>query len=446
MVFAAMIVPAGPENTYSARLVLGYKIGSLAILALSSVWAVIFAIMGWWTLACVDATLAVVSLLSWRLTSIGRISTAVLVSQATFIAFVVLICLVYDIPNATVPRVTHLFLLVLALIGYINYRRQPSRTQIALIGVCIVAFIAFSSASFALPFAQPIPDEIRMYGAWANTGFATVMAAGGIYVIQLQLQRSGSLARELQRALWKGEFELFYQPQVDRTGATNGAEALIRWKHPRRGYVPPIEFIPEAEESSLAIDIGAWVLETACATLVQWSQDPATRDLALSVNVSATQFMDETFVPSVLALVERSGIDPKLLTLELTEHVMVVNSEAVASKMRALRAAGLAIALDDFGTGYSSLEYLHKLPLNQLKIDRSFVKAATENPRSATLVRNIVRLARDLDISVVAEGVETAEQFALVLGAGCTVFQGYLFSRPVPLDEFEHRLTQVAAA
>jgi EAL domain-containing protein (putative c-di-GMP-specific phosphodiesterase class I) len=188
------------------------------------------------------------------------------------------------------------------------------------------------------------------------------------------------------------------------------------------------------------------VLETACTTLVQWSQDPATRDLALSVNVSATQFMDETFVPSVLALVERSGIDPKLLTLELTEHVMVVNSEAVASKMRALRAAGLAIALDDFGTGYSSLEYLHKLPLNQLKIDRSFVKAATENPRSATLVRNIVRLARDLDISVVAEGVETAEQFALVLGAGCTVFQGYLFSRPVPLGEFEHRLTQVAAA
>ncbi|RZA06988.1 MAG: EAL domain-containing protein, partial [Proteobacteria bacterium] len=276
MVFAAMIVPAGPENTYSARLVLGYKIGSLAILALSSVWAVIFAIMGWWTLACVDATLAVVSLLSWRLTSIGRISIAVLVSQATFIAFVVLICLVYDIPNATVPRVTHLFLLVLALIGYINYRRQPSRTQIALIGVCIVAFIAFSSASFALPFAQPIPDEIRMYGAWANTGFATLMAVGGIYVIQLQLQRSGSLARELQRALWKGEFELFYQPQVDRTGATCGAEALIRWKHPRRGYVPPIEFIPEAEESSLAIDIGAWVLETACTTLVQWSQDPAT--------------------------------------------------------------------------------------------------------------------------------------------------------------------------
>jgi len=441
-----MTASTGPEDSYSARLVLGYKIGSLVILALSSAWAIIFAAMGWWALAGVDAGIAAVSLLSWRLTSQGRISIAVLVSQATFIAFVMLLCLVYDVPNAAVPRVTHLFLPVLALIGYINYRRQPSGTQMALIGLCIVAFIAFSSTSFALPFAQPIPDEIRMYGAWGNAAVATLMAAGGIYVVQLELQRSGSLARELQRALWKGEFELFYQPQVDRTGATNGAEALIRWKHPQRGYVPPLEFIPEAEESSLAIDIGAWVLETACATLVQWAQSPATRHLHLSVNVSATQFMDETFVPSVLALIERTGIDPKRLTLELTEHVMVVNSEAVAGKMRALRAAGLAIALDDFGTGYSSLEYLHKLPLNQLKIDRSFVKAASENARSATLVRNIVRLARDLDISVVAEGVETAEQFALALGAGCTVFQGYLFSRPVPLDEFEYRLANVAAA
>jgi EAL domain-containing protein (putative c-di-GMP-specific phosphodiesterase class I) len=446
MVFAAMTAPTGQEDSYSARLILGYKIGSLAILALSATWAVIFAAMGLWVLAGVDALLAAISLLSWRLTSIGRISIAVLVSQAAFFAFVVLLCLVYDVPNAAIPRVTHLFLPVLALIGYINYRRQPSRTQIALIGLCIAAFIAFSSTSVALPFAQPIPDVIRLFGSWANASFATLMAAGGIYVIQLQLQRSGSLARDLQRALWKGEFELFYQPQVDRSGSTNGAEALIRWKHPQRGYVPPGEFIPEAEQSSLAIDIGAWVLETACATLVQWAQRPETRDLTLSVNVSATQFMDETFVPSVLALVDRSGIDPKRLTLELTEHVMVVNSEAVAGKMRALRAAGLAIALDDFGTGYSSLEYLHKLPLDQLKIDRSFVKAATENARSATLVRNMVHLARDLDVSVVAEGVETAEQFALTLGAGCMVFQGYLFSRPVPLEQFEHSLSNVAAA
>jgi EAL domain-containing protein (putative c-di-GMP-specific phosphodiesterase class I) len=438
--------PAGPQNSYSARLIIGYRIGSLAVFGLAAVWTVVFALFGWWALAGVDACLAAVALLSWKLTRMGRISAAVLVSQATFLAFTALLCLVYDIPSAEVPRVTHLFLPVLALIGYINYRRQPSTTQVVLIALCVAAFIVFSSSSYALPFAQPIPEEVRRFGSWGNAAFATLMAMGGIFVIQLELQRSGSLGRELQRALWKGEFELFYQPQVDRTGATRGAEALIRWKHPKRGYVPPIEFIPEAEQSSLAVDIGAWVLETACATLTQWAQRPATSYLTLSVNVSATQFMDETFVPSVLALLDRTGVDPKRLTLELTEHVVVVNSEAVAIKMRALRAAGLTIALDDFGTGYSSLEYLHKLPLNQLKIDRSFVKAATESPRSATLVRNIVGLARDLDMSVVAEGVETAEQFALVLGAGCTEFQGYLFSKPVPLVEFEQGLMRVAAA
>ena len=438
--------PLSPQESHSSRLVLGYKTGSLVVLGMCSIWTIVFLALSWWALAALNVCMAAVSLLSWKLTTSGRISAAVLVSQATFIASVVLLCLVYDVPNATVPRVTHLFLPLLALIGYVNYRRQRSRMQMALIGVCLAAFVAFSSSSLALPFAQPIPDSIRLYGAWGNATVATLMAAGGIYVIQLQLQRSGSLARELQRALWKGEFELFYQPQVDRTGATKGAEALIRWKHPKRGYVPPLEFIPEAEQSSLAIDIGAWVLETACTTLVQWERSPATRDLTLSVNVSATQFMDETFVPSVLALVERSGINPKRLTLELTEHVMVVNSEAVAGKMRALRAAGLAIALDDFGTGYSSLEYLHKLPLNQLKIDRSFVKAASESARSATLVRNIVGLARDLDMSVVAEGVETAQQFTLVLAAGCTEFQGYLFSKPVPLDQFEQTLGRAVAA
>lgn len=441
-----MSASTGQQNTYSARLIIGYRIGSLAVFGLAAVWAVVFAALGWWALAAVDASLAVVGLLSWKLASMGRISAAVLVSQTTFLAFTALLCLVYDIPTAEVPRVTHLFLPVLALVGYINYRRQPSTTQAVLITLCIAAFILFSSSSYALPFAQPIPEEIRRFGSWGNAAFATLMAAGGIYVIQLELQRSGSLGRELQRALWKGEFELFYQPQVDRTGATRGAEALIRWKHPKRGYVPPIEFIPEAEQSSLAVDIGAWVLETACGTLLQWAKDPVTRNLTLSVNVSATQFMDETFVPSVLALLERTGIDPRRLTLELTEHVMVVNTEAVAGKMRALRSAGLVIALDDFGTGYSSLEYLHKLPLNQLKIDRSFVRAAAESPRSATLVRNIVGLARDLDMSVVAEGVETAEQFRLALGAGCTEFQGYLFSKPVPLAEFERGLVHVAAA
>jgi EAL domain-containing protein (putative c-di-GMP-specific phosphodiesterase class I) len=441
-----MPAPAVVPDGHSSRLVLAYQTGSLVVLGLTSIWAVVFLIMNWWALAALEASIAVVSLLSWRLSTTGRISTAVLLTQSAFIFAVMLLCLLFDVPNATVPRVTHLFLPVLALFGYVSYRRERSRIQLVLIGICLAGFVIFSSTSIALPFAQPIPDSVRVFGAWANASVATVMAASSIYVIQLQLQRSGALGRELQRALWKNEFELFYQPQVDRSGSAVGAEALIRWKHPRRGYVAPGEFIPEAEQSSLAIDIGAWVLETACTTLRRWARDPSTDHLTLSVNVSSTQFMDDAFVPTVLALVDRSGIDPKLLTLELTEHVMVANTQVVAAKMQALRAAGIAIALDDFGTGYSSLEYLHALPLNQLKVDRSFVKAATESARSATLVRNIVHLARDLDISVVAEGVETAEQFALLLGSGCTEFQGYLFSRPVPLDQFEQGLLKSVAA
>jgi EAL domain-containing protein (putative c-di-GMP-specific phosphodiesterase class I) len=271
------------------------------------------------------------------------------------------------------------------------------------------------------------------------------MLCGCIHVLQLKFTQTTSMARELQLALLKREFTLYYQPQVNRAGCTLGAEALLRWTSPKRGFVSPGDFIPMAEQAGLMTAIGGWVLGEACQTLAVWGQDPATRELTLSVNVSASQFHENGFEQSLYREIASHQIDASRLKLELTESVMVVDMEAVVAKMHRIRAAGIAIALDDFGTGYSSLDYLRRLPLNQLKMDRSFILDVVENKRSASLARTILQLGRDLDLTVLAEGVETQEQFRFLLDNGCAEFQGFLFGRPLPREQFDQRALGAAA-
>jgi diguanylate cyclase (GGDEF)-like protein len=255
--------------------------------------------------------------------------------------------------------------------------------------------------------------------------------------IQSALEMRTALEIDLQRALTEQRFKLYYQIQLNHRGQPLGAEALIRWIHPERGMISPFNFIPLAEETGLIIPIGQWVLETACAQLKAWEQNPMTCDLTISINVSAKQFNQPTFVRQVQTTVQRYAINTSLLKLELTESIIIENINHIIITMIALKTLGIRFELDDFGTGYSSLQYLKLLPLHQLKIDQSFVRDITSDSSDSTIVRTIVMMANSLGLQVIAEGVETEEQQQTLLDNGCTNYQGYLFAKPVPIDEFE---------
>ena len=255
--------------------------------------------------------------------------------------------------------------------------------------------------------------------------------------MQLAVETRASLEADMRRAITDEQFHLYYQIQMDSEGRPIGAEALIRWMHPKRGMVLPIEFIPIAEESSLILEIGHWVLETACEQLSLWGKREEARYLQLAINVSAAQFKKPDFVDTVATMVHAHQIDPNLLKLELTEAVVLDDVADVVAKMHALKALGIRLSLDDFGTGYSSLSYLKQLPLDQIKIDRSFVRDVTTDPSDAVMVQTIINLAQNFRMNVIAEGVETKAQLNFLKQNGCMAYQGYLFSKPVPINEFE---------
>jgi EAL domain-containing protein (putative c-di-GMP-specific phosphodiesterase class I) len=253
--------------------------------------------------------------------------------------------------------------------------------------------------------------------------------------MQVALDASATLEADLRFALQRDELRLYYQPVVDIGGRVTGVEALLRWQHPQRGLIGPGEFIPQAEKSGLIVELGDWVLEAACRQLVCWATAADSAHLTMAVNVSARQFRQPVFVDQVLAVLERTGADPRLLKLELTESMLLTDMDDVIAKMTTLKAHGVGFALDDFGTGYSSLSYLKLLPIDQLKIDRSFVHDMLHTRHASSIVRAIITLAYSMDLAVVAEGVETREQWSALEAFGCAAFQGYLFGRAVPLGE-----------
>ena len=246
-----------------------------------------------------------------------------------------------------------------------------------------------------------------------------------------------ALEAALRQAINNKYFVLYYQAQVSDSEGIVGVEALIRWIDPKRGMVSPVEFIPLAEETGLILPIGAWVLETACQQLALWAAQPAMEHLSIAVNVSAQQFRESNFVEQVLATLERTGGNPRRLKLELTESVLIADAEDVIVKMNALKAIGIGFAIDDFGTGYSSLSYLKRLPLERLKIDQSFVRNILMDPDDAAISRAVIAMATSMGLGVIAEGVETEAQSDFLASLGCHNYQGYLFSKPLPVAEFE---------
>lgn len=259
----------------------------------------------------------------------------------------------------------------------------------------------------------------------------------GRYVVFDEAMHARALARlalegDLRRALDRGQFVLYYQPTVSlRSGAIQGFEALLRWRHPERGLVLPSSFVPVAEETGLIVPLGEWVLEEACRQLRRWRQD-VTGDLTMSVNLSARQLGHPRLVETIRRTLRDAALAPADVRLEITESALLESEDAVQQTFAALKALGLGVALDDFGTGYSSLGYLHRFPIDCLKIDRSFVSRMDAEPRDRAIVRTVIALARTLRLDVVAEGVQTPRQAAALRALGCDLAQGYLFSEPVP--------------
>jgi EAL domain-containing protein (putative c-di-GMP-specific phosphodiesterase class I) len=255
--------------------------------------------------------------------------------------------------------------------------------------------------------------------------------------MQKQVEERLALEGDLRRAVQKSQFILHLQAQYNNERRIFGAEVLLRWLHPARGLILPGEFISVAEETGDIVEIGKWIIETACSQLKTWQGHERFRNLVLAINVSPKQFHDNSFVDFVSDAITRWQIDPTLLKLEITESLMLDNIEVALEKMAMLRESGVSFSLDDFGTGYSSLSYLKRLPLSQLKIDQSFVRDVTREKNDATLVRTIIGMAENLNLSVIAEGVEEEAQLHLLAKMGCHAYQGYFLSRPVALTDFE---------
>jgi EAL domain-containing protein (putative c-di-GMP-specific phosphodiesterase class I) len=248
-----------------------------------------------------------------------------------------------------------------------------------------------------------------------------------------QMQERRAMECDLRKALPANEFELYYQPVVDlATNMIRSFEALVRWHHPQRGMIAPGTFIPLAEETGLIVPLGEWAIRQACATPATWAGN-----LKIAVNLSPAQFRSPGLLQVIVGSLVASGLSPERLELEITETILLQDSEATLATLHRLRALGVLVVMDDFGTGYSSLSYLQSFPFDKIKIDRSFVKDINENPGSLNIVRAVAALAKGLGMSTTAEGVETVEQLDSIRAEGCSEMQGFLFSRPLPAHEIE---------
>jgi len=288
------------------------------------------------------------------------------------------------------------------------------------------------------PHPRIPPEELLRH---ADIAMYNAKSAGGnrlqVFspIMQAAVAARAALEKDLRAALAADEFILHYQPQIE-DGRVVGAEALVRWNHPARGMVSPGDFIPVAEETGMILSLGDWVLRAACAQIATWRESLETCDLFVSVNVSPYQLHQPDFVPRVLAALRESGAEPERLKIEITESALIENSADTIAKMKVLKAEGIRFSLDDFGTGYASLSYLKTFPFDQLKIDQSFVSGIQDDVSKGAIAKTVVMLGRFMELSVIAEGVETREQMDYLAAIGCRSFQGYLFGRPLPAEAF----------
>ena len=401
--------------------------GSGLLMLLGMGWGIFFASIGAWIIVVMDVAMLLLGATIATLTRYKRTRIASFLMVGGMYLVIGSVCLLFDVPSAWVPRSTHHFLIVLAICSLLFLRNDHAVFRFAITALCLISFVVLAShpADFGSPYR--LPDSVRLTGTWVNNFFAALGLYLLFHITVSELTEHSSLELDLRKAIGNNELFLLYQPQVTSQGHVLGAEALVRWFHPRRGLIGP---------TGLILPLGAWVLRTACAQLVAWSMQPKMAELTLSVNVSVHQFRQPDFVEHVQSALEHSGVRSQRLKLELTESTLVHDIEDIVAKMHAIRALGVGFSLDDFGTGYSSLNYLKRLPLDQLKIDQSFVRDVLTDASDASIARMVISLGKSLGFNVIAEGVETQGQREFLVNNDCHTFQGYLFSKPLPADQF----------
>jgi EAL domain-containing protein (putative c-di-GMP-specific phosphodiesterase class I) len=412
-------------------------------------WAIYFGLKAQWPMVLWFGSMVVAGTACFHYAARGRVQISGSILLVCMFVSICGACLIMDIPSARMARTTHHFFLPMGAGAYMVLRGSRGWLRYGVVLLFFTAFCVLATTSFGFDTPYVLSDEVRLLGGKIDSAIAIIGLFMVMVVMQADVEARNAFEADLRTALVEGQFLLHYQPQVSATGELIGAEALVRWQHPRRGMVSPGEFIPLAEKSGLILQLGDWVLKQACAHLAEWSQHPHTAGLTIAVNVSARQFRQPDFVAQVLSAVERSGVDPRLLKLELTESMLVNNIEDIIATMNALKAHGVGFSLDDFGTGYSSLAYLQRLPLDQLKIDRAFVQDVQTKANDLAIARTVIELGQSLRMAVIAEGVETEGQRDLLASINCPAFQGYLFSKPVPYAafmQFAERHCQMAHA
>jgi diguanylate cyclase len=410
--------------------------GSLMVL-IGLVWGIFFGFRGDWVIVAMDGAMVLCGVLVLVLTQRAQTRSASLLMLGSLFLVICIVAAVLDVPSAQVPRSTHHYLLALLVCSFVLLRGESRWLYHGIPLLCFAAFLVFSSTQMGILTPYALPDGVRTAGSWITNAFALLALYASLHIMQNDFSAPIAMETELRQALAGNQFLLYYQPQVDADGRMMGAEALLRWQHPARGLVLPNEFILLAEQTGLILPLGHWALQTACEQLVSWSTRPATAGLTLAVNVSARQLRQPDFVSMVLSTVAQTGANPTRLKLEITESLLVNDVEDTIATMAALKTHGVGFSLDDFGTGYSSLSYLKRLPLDQLKIDRSFVHDVLTGTNDAAIVDTVIALGQSLGLTVIAEGVETEGQREFLARHGCQAFQGYLFSRALPAAEFD---------
>ena len=411
-------------------------LGSGFIAATSLCWGVFFCMRGIWILAASDLVAILLACATTALALRNRLRAATRLLIA--VMFVLLCCSagIFDVPSVAAPRSMHQYLLAFGIASSLLTRDEPAWLRWGIALAFFGAYAGFASSNAGWTTGLALPDSVRVPGTWINHAIALVFIFLTLQVIKSDVRERNALEVDLRDGLLRGEFQLHYQPQVASDEGVIGAEALVRWVHPRHGTISPGVFVPLAESSGLMLPLGDWVMRTACRQLVAWSRNVETRSLLLAVNVSASQFSQADFVARVLAILAESGADPTKLKLELTESMLAHDLEDIIAKMNVLKARGVKFSLDDFGTGFSSLTYLRRLPLDQLKIDQSFVRDMLGSSRGAGVAETMVQLGRKLGLEVIAEGVETEAQRKFLQAIGCMHYQGFLFSKALPSLEF----------
>lgn len=436
----------GVSDKHRRRVKLLLLLGSSLMLIVGGGWTAYAGLKGLWVLMLFNTGVAAVGVLTLAYTLADRLRTASLLSMPLLSILICTICLGFDYPRDGVPRAVHIHLLSVAACSILLFRGERMLLRVGLPLASFLACLFFAGSDYGFRHLNLLPPvEVRVAGVWLHNAVCFLVLSMVMLIMQAEVTVRNVIEDDLRKAIAEGQFMLHYQLQIGEEGRIFGAEALLRWQHPERGMIPPGKFISVAEETGLIVPIGDWVLRTACAQLVAWSADPRTSDLTLAVNVSASQFRQPDFVAQVLSIVQISGVQPSRLKLELTESMLVKDIEDIVKKMTALQAHGVGFSLDDFGTGFSSLSYLKRLPLAQLKIDQTFVRDLSTDSSDMAIVRTLIALGKSLGLTVIAEGVETEDQHAWLRDNDCRFFQGYLFGKPVPLDQFEARVLRADA-